>query len=163
MESICNACCVRELRGARVTRAAEVGAHVLRRLYPFSCEKVKLMRLALVEFRTKLRCGCTPCWLAVTFARNLSHYRPTVLVVKLSIGVQLTGTQDYCDEPPGILPFHQGRPMTLAQCRSMISPSRSLLYASVLLARLIPLAQVRLYVVGAARGTGRRVCEDCLA
>jgi hypothetical protein len=29
--------------------------------------------------------------------------------------------------------------------------------------RLIPLAQVRLYVVGAARGTGRRVCEDCLA
>jgi protein involved in polysaccharide export with SLBB domain len=29
--------------------------------------------------------------------------------------------------------------------------------------RLIPLAQVRLYVVGAARGTGRRVCEGCLA
>jgi hypothetical protein len=29
--------------------------------------------------------------------------------------------------------------------------------------RLIPLAQVRLYVGGAARGTGRRVCGDCLA
>jgi hypothetical protein len=29
--------------------------------------------------------------------------------------------------------------------------------------RLIPLTQVRLYVVSAARGTGRRVCEDCLA
>ena len=30
-------------------------------------------------------------------------------------------------------------------------------------ARLIPLTQAHLYVVGAARGTGRRVCEDCLA
>jgi hypothetical protein len=29
--------------------------------------------------------------------------------------------------------------------------------------RLIPLTQVRLYVVGAARGAGRRFCEDCLA
>jgi hypothetical protein len=28
--------------------------------------------------------------------------------------------------------------------------------------RLIPLTQAGLYVVGAARGTGRRVCEDCL-
>ena len=29
--------------------------------------------------------------------------------------------------------------------------------------RLIPLTQAHLYVVGAPRGTGRRVCEDCLA
>jgi hypothetical protein len=29
--------------------------------------------------------------------------------------------------------------------------------------RLIPLTQSHLYIVGAARGTGRRVCEDCLA
>jgi hypothetical protein len=29
--------------------------------------------------------------------------------------------------------------------------------------RLIPLTQVRLYVVGGARGAGRRFCEDCLA
>jgi hypothetical protein len=29
--------------------------------------------------------------------------------------------------------------------------------------RLIPLTQVRLYVVGAAGGAGRRFCEDCLA
>ena len=29
--------------------------------------------------------------------------------------------------------------------------------------RLIPLTQVRLYVVGAARGAGWRFCEDCLA
>jgi hypothetical protein len=29
--------------------------------------------------------------------------------------------------------------------------------------RLIPLPQVRLYVVGAAREAGCRFCEDCLA
>jgi hypothetical protein len=28
---------------------------------------------------------------------------------------------------------------------------------------IIPLSQARLYVVSAARGTGRLVCEDCLA
>ena len=38
-----------------------------------------------------------------------------------------------------------------------------MLWALNHVARLIPLTQVRLYVVGAARGTGRRVCEDCLA
>jgi phenylpropionate dioxygenase-like ring-hydroxylating dioxygenase large terminal subunit len=37
------------------------------------------------------------------------------------------------------------------------------LYIGARRKRLIPLTQVRLYVVGAALGAGRRFCEDCLA
>jgi hypothetical protein len=54
-------------------------------------------------------------------------------------------------------------PLTAVTVSTPGRPLKSFDISYVDQGRLIPLTQVGLYVVGAARGTGRRVCEDCLA